>query len=106
MKIKTVASLAFLMVANTCTSTAPAHAQQQQCAEREVIVDVLFDKYNEVPVTMGLADSGHFVETFASAKTGTWTVVATYPDGVACLILSGQSFEMLGFQNEIKGEPL
>ncbi len=32
-------------------------------------------------------------ETFANPVTGTWTILASRPDGVACLVASGELYE-------------
>ena len=45
--------------------------------------------------SMGLGGQGAVVETFASSDTGTWTITVTMPNGMTCMIASGQSFEAL-----------
>ena len=66
--------------------------QQMACAERGEIVRALRETYGEKPVAHGLADSGVLAEIFSSPQ-GAWTIVATTPNGVSCLIGSGRSFQ-------------
>jgi hypothetical protein len=41
----------------------------------------------------GLAANGNLVEVFASAS-GSWTIIATRPSGVACIVGSGEAFHL------------
>ena len=43
------------------------------------------------------------VEVFASDETGTWTITVTTPNGMTCLVASGQSFEALAEALPAKG---
>ena len=45
--------------------------------------------------SIGMAPQGRVVEVFASLETGTWTITITMPNGITCLMASGQSFEAL-----------
>lgn len=73
----------------------PLAAQQRNCAPREVVVDRLAGGYGESRQSIGLGSQGAVVETFASLETGTWTITVTMPNGVTCLVASGQSYETL-----------
>ena len=78
-------------------ATGTAHAQQQgrNCAPREAVVDRLASKYREARQSMGLGANNQVIEVFASSETGTWTITVTMPNGVTCLVASGQAFEEL-----------
>lgn len=67
----------------------------QYCAPRASVVERLAEKYGESRQSIGLGTQGSVVETFASNDTGSWTITVTTPNGVTCLIASGQSFEKL-----------
>jgi hypothetical protein len=62
------------------------------CGERTALVDQLKGKYSEQPKSMGLAANGSILEIL-TAKTGTWTVLVTSPQGVTCLIAAGEHWE-------------
>lgn len=69
------------------------HAQTPTaCAERNMIVKRLDAGYSEKPVSMGLSVNGSVVEVFASTS-GSFTIIATQPDGVSCILVTGQSWE-------------
>lgn len=65
---------------------------QAVCGERGEVAGKLKEKYKEAPVSMGLSNSGSVVEVFAS-KTGTFTIVMTHPNGIACLMAAGENWE-------------
>jgi len=70
-------------------------AQNGNCAPRDRVVDRLSGKYGETRQSMGLGSNNAVVEVFASDSTGTWTITVTMPNGVTCLVASGQGFELL-----------
>ena len=75
---------------------APAMAQgQQNCSSRDQVIERLATKYGESRQSIGMAPKGRVVEVFASLETGTWTITVTMPNGITCLVASGQSFENL-----------
>ncbi len=77
-------------------STTDAAAQNaRNCGPRAVVVDRLADGYGESRQSMGLGANNSVIEVFASAETGTWTITVTTPNGVTCLVASGQAFEEL-----------
>lgn len=67
----------------------------QNCAPREAVVDRLASGYGESRQSMGLGTNNQVVEVFASSETGTWTITVTMPNGLTCLVASGQAFEEL-----------
>ncbi len=77
----------------------PSVVQAQQmtprgpvCGERTALVGQLKGKYSELPKSMGLAANGSVLEIL-TAKTGTWTVLVTSPQGITCLIAAGEHWE-------------
>ena len=77
---------------------APAGAQmvraQMVCGKRADIVRQLGEKYGETRRSMGLADGRGVVELYASEETGSWTILITSPQGIACLMAAGQAFQI------------
>lgn len=67
----------------------------RNCAPRDTVVEKLAEGYGETRQSMGLGANNSVVEVFASDETGTWTITVTTPNGVTCLVASGQSFEAL-----------
>lgn len=90
-----VAALSGLFIATQ------AFGQGQNCGNRELVVERLTTKYGESRQSIGMAPQGRVVEVFASLETGTWTITVTMPNGITCLVASGQSFELLD-EPEIK----
>ena len=65
------------------------------CAPRKVVVERLAERYRETRQSMGLGSNNAVVEVFASQETGTWTITVTTPQGMTCLVASGQAFQTL-----------
>lgn len=74
---------------------AGAARAQTNCADRTMVVDRLADKYGESRQSVGVAANNSMVEVFANGGTGSWTIIVTQPDGRACMVASGMSFEAL-----------
>jgi len=73
----------------------PVQAAEQACAPRASALNHLAKKYNEQPVAMGLANNGGVLEIISTAEGSTWTIILTMPNGVACMIATGESWSIL-----------
>lgn len=83
-----------------------AAVAQTNCAPREMMVRGLSENYGESPVTHGLTGGGAYLfEMFANPDSGSWTITRTGPDGILCLVASGQNFDFVDFVEPVKGEP-
>ncbi len=71
----------------------PTHAQAPNCAQRHQVVERLTSRFGEIRQSIGIARNSGVVEVYASTETGTWTIVVTLPNGMSCLVASGQSYE-------------
>lgn len=80
-----------------------AQAQQASCADRSMVVERLQDRFGESRQSVGLGRNNAVVEVFASATTGTWTIIVTMPTGMTCLVASGESWEEVAEQMPIPG---
>ena len=76
---------------------------QHNFSDRARVIARLADAYGETRQSIGVGAQGRVIETFASIETGTWTITITMPDGQACLVASGQSFENLNESSVSKG---
>lgn len=105
-----MAPLSFLVrvaVAATLTANTPyAEAETRQaCAKRDQVVRKLEEKFGETLRSIGLHQTDGVVEVYSSDETGTWTILMTRPDGVSCLISSGQMWEQDAAPLQKPGEP-
>lgn len=62
-------------------------------AKRTDLVVHLANEYQERPVARGLSENGVILELFASRDGESWTAVASFVDGMSCLIASGYFWE-------------
>ena len=82
------AALVFGMLA-----TAPPVADAQPgCGDRNAMVEQLSRAYGEIRKGAGLAGQAALFEVWASDATGTWTILKTHPNGVACVIAVGENW--------------
>lgn len=77
-----------LMVLIALLISAPVAAQTQNCAPRDTLVQRLAH-VGEIQTGMGLASKQSLIEIWTSEKTGTWTVVMSFPSGVSCVMAYG-----------------
>lgn len=80
----------------------PSGVMAQNCAPRPDVVALLTDRYGEVPQSRGLAQPG-VVETWGNPETGTFSITVTLPNGMTCMVASGEAFEIL---DPVTGEPV
>lgn len=62
------------------------------CAGRAEFIKHLNTRYNEFPVAMGLTVNGGLLEV-AVSPAGSWTIIVTMPNGIACGVASGMNWE-------------
>jgi hypothetical protein len=87
------------------SDAAPAAAQTSgSCALRQHVVARLASAYGETRQSIGLGANNQVVEVFASLETGTWTITVTTPNGLTCLVASGQAYETLD-EKAAAGDP-
>ena len=93
-----VAALGFIF------STTGADAQNgPNCAPRDQVLERLAAGFGETRQSMGLGNNNAVIEVFASDQTGTWTITVTKPNGVTCLVASGEAFETQPESSPIQG---
>jgi len=71
----------------------PAIAQQF-CGPRAGVVKQLTKEYKETRAALGIVSTGNVMEIFVGAS-GSWTILATRPDGTTCAVAAGEHFELM-----------
>lgn len=66
---------------------------QAVCNERTKVLRHLSERYKEAPVGMGLASNGAVLEVLSSKEGSSWTIIATQPNGVSCVLAAGESWQ-------------
>ena len=96
------AAVLFSLLPWTPLSKSGVEASDQVCVDRTKFIQRLKNEYAEQQVSNGINYNGVVVEIFAS-KDGHFTILATYPEGISCLIASGDNWqEMPLLKTEIK----
>lgn len=107
MKLGFIAASAALLACVSVSTAAQAQVANPPCSPRQAIIDRLASKYSETAVAIGMASNGGVVEVLAAREdASTWTIIVTMPDGMSCMLASGQHFEMLDVTaTPVKGDP-
>ena len=84
------------VAADPSASQSPnTNAPNQECSKRSDILRHLSHRFSEAPVAMGVATNGGLLEVLTSNSGSSWTIIVTMPDGTACMVAAGQSWENL-----------
>lgn len=77
--------------------TAPQVSAQTICSERDNFIKHLSKNHKEAPSLMGLSSNGSVVEVL-TANNGSWTIIVTNPEGVACVVAAGEAWQQVAQQ--------
>lgn len=81
----------FMFPVAFCIAATPAVAAPQ-CAPRQTILDILEQQFKEHPIAIGVNRYGRLLEILASERGDTWTIVLTSPEGVTCILDTGEAW--------------
>ncbi len=100
-------AFALLAVGALPLGSEPAAAQGAPaiCTARDGLLNQLERKYGEVPVAVGVTGvvaGGALVELLTTKDGLTWTIILTSPQGLSCLIASGEGWRPLA---PVSGDP-
>ncbi len=82
----------------------PADARAT-CAQRDKMIERLEIGYGEALAGGGLQSEERMIEVWAAPETGTWTVLMTQADGLACIMASGTNWHQQDPVLALKGVP-
>lgn len=80
-------------IALACVLATPANAFITACFPRDKMVDLLKRNYDEDVRLVAFASDGTLWEWVANSSTGTWTVIVTRPDKIACVLGEGTAWD-------------
>lgn len=81
--------------------TSSAALAQVPCGERAKIVGWLGVNYKEAPVATGVSNKGALVEVLSSVDGETWTIIVTKPNGISCIVDTGQAWQPKPHEYEV-----
>ena len=71
---------------------ATSAAAQSSCAPRNSVTERLKVTYDETPLGAGLQSGTRIFEVWSNDVTGTWTILLTRADGIACIMATGTNW--------------
>ncbi|QQA42748.1 hypothetical protein [Pelagovum pacificum] len=89
-------AIRFLTTATTALLGAAPALAQTTCLEREKMVTILGENYEEQLVGTGLHGNDSIFEIFRTEDGQTWTILKTYPNGWSCVMAAGSTWLDLG----------
>ncbi len=90
-------------VATLFPGPAASQSRVAACAQRDVVVSRLAERYGEHRNNMMLDAQGNLVELFSNLDTGSWTLMVTMPGGPTCILSSGEDFVQEARTAKVKG---
>jgi hypothetical protein len=86
--------IAFAAATLTLLGANLAHAGTPRCAPHADMLSVLAKQYGEAPQAVGIVNGARSaVIEILSSKQGSFTILVTQPNGMACILAAGQEFE-------------
>lgn len=94
---RTILTAGVVLLTMALATISPAAPLQTtaHCAPRDRVVERLAGTYGETRRSMGLGADNAVVEVFASDASGSWAITVTLPNGLTCIVASGQAFETM-----------
>lgn len=68
------------------------------CNARKIILAELAGKYREAPIAIGVTSAGALIEVLTTSDGNTWTILLSTPDGISCLLFSGDGWKSFPFK--------
>ncbi len=96
----TLRALALAPFAVAAFLPCPAPAAERPCTQTDRLSELLDRSYGEMPVSTGLQQNGLLLRIYASPTTRTWTAVTTTPQGVSCVLATGQRWSEDGSEEK------
>ncbi|MEO1092891.1 MAG: hypothetical protein AAFX81_19905 [Pseudomonadota bacterium] len=85
--------LSLAITGYTTIARAESTSTVTACHDHAILSRALKERYSEEPVSIGLQSNGALMQVYASPQTGTWTITATRPDGMSCILAVGNNYE-------------
>ncbi len=90
-----IATATLALTGALATMSSESAAQQVPCNQRDSVLGHLAQKYQEVPVAIGVTNRGGLVEVLSTGDGKTWTIIISSPDGQACMVAAGEGWRAL-----------
>ena len=94
-----LAIIAFFLVMFAISN---AVSQNLACVPRPDIIKRLGYKYKETTIGLGIANNGGVLELLTTKTGNTWTILITMPNGISCMVASGEDWQNLPPKDEGK----
>ena len=91
--IGTLLALILAGLASPSANAEPAQAGPL-CDARNAVLASLNGNFAEKPTSMGLTKDGTIIEVLSS-EMGSWSIIMTMPNGVSCLMATGNYWQKL-----------
>jgi hypothetical protein len=83
-----------MLSAGCMASAAAAEPSEPQCDRRAAVLEILQQRYGELPVALGVTNNGGLLEVLTAGNGSTWSIIVTTPQGMSCLVAAGQGWRV------------
>ena len=84
--------------------SSPAGSPPQVACGPHAAVDAqLTSRHGERPIALGVSAAGWMMQLYGGPPGGSWTIVLTRPDGLACLLDHGTGIDLVAPKSEGPG---
>ena len=77
------------------SNSSASAAENPACDLRQRVIGHLASKYKEAPVAIGVTNAGALVEVLSTGDGLTWTIIVSNPDGLTCLLATGEGWRAI-----------
>ncbi len=95
MRKMTTLAITSLVFAAALTVASSEGMAQVTCNQRDNVLGHLAQKYQEVPIALGVTNRGGLVEVLSTGDGKTWTIIISTPDGQSCMVAAGEGWRMI-----------
>jgi hypothetical protein len=81
-----------LIALSLSSAAQPQAPRGPPCVDRTRLIAQLHDAFGELVIGRGLANGG-FVFEILAGQSGSWTLIATTPQGMSCFVAAGEAWE-------------
>ena len=89
MKSAVILVLTLLLVPWVSTYAQAGPRPSTACSSHKNVVSILWKRWAEKSVSVGVTSNGRLLEVFVNRSTGSWSVVLTWSRTHSCIIESG-----------------
>ena len=95
--------IASVLLAAMFLAAPNAVVAQANCGPREKILEAAILQYKELPTARAVTAGNRLLEVLTSPDGETWTVIISHPNGMSCIMATGEGWENFDYEAPSQG---